>query len=127
MNIYPFFEESIAYLKELGYYMDLQINVEDVDRIYVTNQNSEAYRKMYELQKTEEGKEAIHADMPEAAKSTGFMTLIPEGMLTIPKGRILKSWRDAFTQERCWSTGGITDVSLIMIIRFLYILRRTVK
>ncbi len=79
MNIYPFFEESIAYLKELGYYMDLQINVEDVDRIYVTNQNSEAYRKMYELQKTEEGKEAIHADMPEAAEVYGVYDIDTRG------------------------------------------------
>lgn len=102
INIYPFFDESIAYLKELGYYMDRQINVEDIDRIYITNQNSETYRKMEELQKTTAGTDAILEAMPEAEvygvsdiDTTGYADytdrndiekladcIYPEGMLT---------------------------------------------
>ena len=71
INIYPFFEKSIAYLKELGYYMDQQINVEDIDRIYIINQNSESYREIQELQKTQAGAEMILENMPEATEIYG--------------------------------------------------------
>ncbi|MCM1126743.1 MAG: DUF6449 domain-containing protein [Lachnospiraceae bacterium] len=60
INIYPFFEKSIACLKDLGIYMERQLNVEDVDRIYITNYNLEADEKLQELQKAEEA-EAILA------------------------------------------------------------------
>ena len=52
INIYPFFEKSSAYFKELCYSMDQLINVEFIDRIYIINQNSESYREIQELQKT---------------------------------------------------------------------------
>ena len=62
INIYPFFENSMACLKELGFYMERQVNTEDIDRIYITNYNSEANA---ELQRTEEIKTVLN-DLPAA-------------------------------------------------------------
>lgn len=52
INIYPFFENSIAYLKKFGFYMERQAVVEDIDRIYIKNYNSEANAELQELQRT---------------------------------------------------------------------------
>ncbi len=62
INIYPFFENSMACLKELGFYMERQVNTEDIDRIYITNYNSEANA---ELQRNEEIK-TVFNDRPVA-------------------------------------------------------------
>lgn len=62
INIYPFFEESIAYLKEQGYYMDYQLDPEDVAYIQVMNENSETYRR---LAKESQG---LAMDLPAGAK-----------------------------------------------------------
>lgn len=70
INIYPFFENSIACLKEFGFYMERQIDVKDVDRIYITNYNSEANAKLQEQQRTE-GSEAVLEDMPAAKEAYG--------------------------------------------------------
>lgn len=70
INIYPFFENSIACLKEFGFYMERQIDVKDVDRIYITNYNSEANAKLQEQQRTE-GSEAVLEDMPVAEEVYG--------------------------------------------------------
>lgn len=50
INIYPFYEESIAYLKNHGYYMDTQLKLEDIASIQVVNDNSEAARKLAQKQ-----------------------------------------------------------------------------
>lgn len=67
MNIYPFYEKSIAWLKEHGYYRDYQLNVEDVDHIQVINQNYEIKQKLTEKLNTASGAEAIVTDMEAAA------------------------------------------------------------
>lgn len=67
MNIYPFYEKSITWLKEHGYYMDYQLNVDDVDHIQVINQNYEAKEKLEEKLNTTAGAAAIAADTVEAA------------------------------------------------------------
>lgn len=65
INIYPFFENSIARLKDLGFYMERQIDVKDVDRIYITNYNSGAKVKLREQQKLEDA-DAVWEDIPVA-------------------------------------------------------------
>ena len=67
LNIYPFYDQSIACLKKFGYYMEKQIDVEDIDRIYITNQNSAAYQEIREMQKASEETDAALADWTEAA------------------------------------------------------------
>lgn len=81
INIYPFFDRSIACLKKYGYYMEQQINVDDIDRIYIINQNSDTYQELQELQKTEAGAEAILEDMPvpEAAEVYGIYDIDTRG------------------------------------------------
>lgn len=44
-NIYPFFENCIAYMKEQGYYQDYQLNPDDIDRIQVVNHNLDIYNQ----------------------------------------------------------------------------------
>lgn len=53
--IYPFYEESIAWLKEHGYYMNGQLNVEDVARVQVINHNSAQRERLAEKQGTVSG------------------------------------------------------------------------
>lgn len=79
INIYPFFDRSIACLKKLGYYMDCQIDVEDVDRIYVTNQNSDVYQELQELQRTEAGAETILENIPEDEEVYGIYDIDTRG------------------------------------------------
>ncbi|MCM1136245.1 MAG: DUF6449 domain-containing protein [Clostridium sp.] len=55
MNIYPFYEDCIAWLKEHGYYMDSQLKIEDVEHIQVINNNTEIYNKLAEEQKMTAG------------------------------------------------------------------------
>lgn len=52
MFIYPFYEESIAWLKEHGYYMNCQLNAEDVARIQVINHNSAEQERLSEKRST---------------------------------------------------------------------------
>ncbi|NBJ93398.1 DUF6449 domain-containing protein [Parablautia muri] len=54
INIYPFYEESLSYLKEHGYYMDMQLKTEDIASIQVVNNNYEAARKLAEKQQAVE-------------------------------------------------------------------------
>lgn len=67
MNIYPFYEKSIAWLKEHGYYRDYQLNVDDVDHIQVINQNYEIQQKLTEKMNTASGAESIVTDIAAAA------------------------------------------------------------
>lgn len=55
VNIYPFYEESIAWLTENGYYMAGQLDLEDVDHIQVINKNFEAAEKLQERLNTTAG------------------------------------------------------------------------
>ena len=55
MNIYPFYTETIAWLKERGYYSMGQVSLEDVARIQVLNYNTEVSQKLLEGQKTQGG------------------------------------------------------------------------
>jgi len=41
LKIYPFYDKCVAYLTELGYYMDGFFDPEDVEKIQITNYNSE--------------------------------------------------------------------------------------
>ncbi len=59
LYIYPFFEDSIAYLKEHGYYMDVQADLEDIAKIQVVNFNSETAQKLQEERFTTAGAAAI--------------------------------------------------------------------
>ena len=65
INIYPFFENSIACLKKFGFYMERKVNIEDIDRIYITNYNWEAYNELQD-----NGEIGIN-DMPVAVKDYG--------------------------------------------------------
>ncbi len=58
VNLYPFYEESIRWLKDHGYYMEGQLAIEDVDHIQIVNQNSEIREKLEE-QKESLGDEAL--------------------------------------------------------------------
>lgn len=69
INIYPFFDQSIACLQKYGYYMEHQVDVEDIDRIYITNRNSETYQELFERQKMEDRTEAVISDRPQATAS----------------------------------------------------------
>lgn len=51
--IYPFFTECINYLKELNYYNDKFVNLEDVEKIQVINYNLEKQRE-WEIEKQKE-------------------------------------------------------------------------
>ncbi len=61
--IYPFYEESIAWLKEHGYYMNCQLNVEDVARVQVVNHNSAQRERLEEKQGTVSGAAADISDV----------------------------------------------------------------
>ncbi len=54
IKIYPFMEECIGYLKEKGYYMDYFVNPEDIERIQITNYNSEIAKELEEQIRQEE-------------------------------------------------------------------------
>lgn len=62
MNIYPFYEKSIAWLTSHGYYMDYQLNVDDVERIQIVNQNYDIQEKLSEEPDTTAGAAAIAVD-----------------------------------------------------------------
>ncbi len=62
MNVYPFYEDTIAWLKEHGYYMEFQLNREDVEHIQIMNHNTEAYNELMQKQSMEAG-----AVLPELA------------------------------------------------------------
>jgi len=74
MNIYPFFENSIACLKNMGYYADPQVNIEDIAQIQVINYNREAAERQREEQKTAAGAETIWADEAVAYNQTSVDT-----------------------------------------------------
>ena len=58
--VYPFFDETIAYLKEHGYYMENYFDPQDVEKIIVSNENQETKKKLLsEWQKTELSEEDI--------------------------------------------------------------------
>ncbi len=46
INVYPFYEECMGYLKEHGYYMENQLDPEDVAYIQIMNRNMESYREL---------------------------------------------------------------------------------
>ncbi len=46
VNIYPFYEECISWLKEKGYFMDTQLALKDIDHIQIVNDNLEANEKL---------------------------------------------------------------------------------
>lgn len=71
MNIYPFYKKSIAWLEQHGYYMDYQLNVDDVDHIQIINQNYEIQEKLSEkLSDTAGAAEITAAGVREMAIST---------------------------------------------------------
>lgn len=67
INIYPFFEESLAYLREHGYYMDYQLDAKDVSYIQVMNRNSESYQRL-----VKENRELV-GDMPAQEQAVALM------------------------------------------------------
>lgn len=66
INIYPFYEKSIAWLKANGYYMEGQLDLKDVDHIQVINSNSEAAAKLQESLSTTAGASAIGFEATQA-------------------------------------------------------------
>lgn len=62
MNIYPFYEESITWLKEHGYYMEEQLDPEDVARIQVINYNTRERERLEEKKNTLSGAAIITDD-----------------------------------------------------------------
>ena len=59
MNIYPFYKETIAWLKEHGYYKEFQLNTEDVEHIQIVNNNTAAYNALVEKQSLTAGADSI--------------------------------------------------------------------
>lgn len=59
MNVYPFYEDSIDWLKTHGYYRDSQLNPEDVEHIQIVNNNREIYDELVEKQKMTAGAAAL--------------------------------------------------------------------
>ncbi|MDO4303562.1 MAG: DUF6449 domain-containing protein [Bacillota bacterium] len=78
MNIYPFFENSISCLKEMGYYMDAQVDIEDIAQIQVVNYNSEAAERLREQQKASAGADTILAEGTEMADTRYNATSVNE-------------------------------------------------
>ena len=68
MNIYPFYENTIAWLKEKGYYRDFQLNMEDVEHIQVMNNNTNVYNELVEKQAMEAGASGVGGIIPERAE-----------------------------------------------------------
>ncbi len=82
LNIYPFYEESVSYLKEHGYYMDSQIKLEDIASIQVANDNSEAARKLIEKQQGEQADASVDAPAAVNTKSAWASSEYDSGMST---------------------------------------------
>lgn len=78
MNIYPFFENSISCLKEMGYYMDAQVDIEDIAQMQVVNYNSEAAEKLREQQKASAGADTILTEGTEMADTQYNATSVNE-------------------------------------------------
>lgn len=77
IRIYPFFTECISYLKEKGYYMEYNLNPEDVERIQVTNYHYElAEQKRKELEEsgmlTEETAMEADVAIPVGVTQSGY-------------------------------------------------------
>lgn len=71
MYVYPFYEESIAYLKDHGYYMDSQVKLEDIAKIQIMNHNYEIAEELQEERLTAVGAAAIETDSPEVLLALG--------------------------------------------------------
>lgn len=83
LKIYPFYEKSIAYLKEKGYYMEDYLNIEDVERIQVTNYNyelAEAARK--EQEAAQSGELTVEAKLEMATSMAAMETQGADGFTT---------------------------------------------
>lgn len=59
VNIYKFMEESTAYLRDKGYYVEEHLNPEDVDRIQIINYNNEARKRLEEKAQMQVGAEGL--------------------------------------------------------------------
>ncbi len=68
INLYPFYEESLGYLKERGYSVDRQLNMEDIASIQVINYNYEAAKKLAEKQEAEGGGDIIVSETASAGR-----------------------------------------------------------
>lgn len=71
MYIYPFYEDSIDYLKEHGYYMDTQVNLEDIAKIQIVNYNSEIAQELQEERTATAGAAGIVTDDPATLLELG--------------------------------------------------------
>lgn len=69
--IYPFYKDSIAYLKENGYYMDTQVKLEDIAKIQVVNYNYDVVRNLQEERFATAGASAIGMDDPAVLLEMG--------------------------------------------------------
>lgn len=71
IDIYPFCNESIEWLTAHGYYKDFQLNLEDVEKIQVSNYHYEISERMAEKQSTAAGVAELEnvglVGIPEAA------------------------------------------------------------
>lgn len=74
INVYGFMEKSISYLKEKGYYVEEQLNPEDVERIQVVNYNSEIREQLEEEQKKQAETEEIKETEMAETKSVRIQT-----------------------------------------------------
>ncbi|MDE7287720.1 MAG: hypothetical protein K2N55_12895, partial [Lachnospiraceae bacterium] len=71
MYIYPFYKDSIAYLKEHGYYMDVQVKLEDIAKIQVVNYNYDIASAMQKERLATAGASAIGMDDPATLLELG--------------------------------------------------------
>lgn len=69
--IYPFYEDSIAYLKENGYYMDTQVKMEDIAKIQVVNYNNDIASALQKERLATAGASAIGIDDPAVLLEMG--------------------------------------------------------
>lgn len=87
MEIYPFYEKCVSYLREKGYYMDTYLNSDDIERIQIVNVNLdlvEAAReqRMLEGAETEYGTEAVMVETTYASTYPSVMNMEEEEFKT---------------------------------------------
>ena len=121
INIYPFYEECLGYLKEHGYYMEEQLDPEDVAYIQVLNRNMESYRELE--------KQKGLAEEALAEKEGGFALREDEDMIDT---RVYKEYEgkeeireiasccypEEFIDSYDWDRGIETDNDYVIYVYF---------
>lgn len=70
LGIYPFYLESIAWLKEHGYYLEHQLDINDVERVQILNNNYEISRELRKQMENDTGD--MSAKATDATMESGY-------------------------------------------------------